>query len=117
MESEDRLLRQPDLKQTFYCSKECQKLDWKRHKKVCGHLALLGGLENDNNPSPWIHSYDIVFQDAALDKLKWTGPRSFAGLSDEAVRVFACSPELRGPNSTFSCVCSWPSIVTTENTL
>lgn len=37
--SQGRLLRCRSCKKVWYCSAECQKIDWKQHKKVCRLLS------------------------------------------------------------------------------
>lgn len=39
------LLKCAQCKSVFYCGKECQKSNWRSHKKLCGkHQAFRGGL-------------------------------------------------------------------------
>jgi uncharacterized C2H2 Zn-finger protein len=44
---DDRLLRCSRCKSVFYCTKEHQKLDWKRHKRLCPRLSDCMSLEED----------------------------------------------------------------------
>ena len=38
-------------KEAHYCSRKCQKSDWKKHKQICGKIKKLEPREDDLNPT------------------------------------------------------------------
>src|SRR6266536_2388050 len=49
--------------QTYYCSKECQKIDWKEHKKSCGNPLV---VETDET----IDEYEEYFMQKFINNMK-----------------------------------------------
>jgi len=50
-EHDATMLRCGACKYATYCSKECQKLDWKRHKKDCKSLIINSNIMNQKSGS------------------------------------------------------------------
>ena len=72
-----------------YCSRECQRADWKYHKKIC---SLYGQFLSSNpRPSP-THRLALLFPvDADLPRLTWIG---FITASPEALESPLYEPHL-----------------------
>lgn len=64
-----------------YCSKECQKMDWKEHKKICANTSLQNTIIPPPSTAP-VEDKDLCYRQLSLEEEFVRATDSFKALSD-----------------------------------